>query len=79
MSKNKKNICLVTTVYSFFLYLLIKGYNEEDIYIFTAWFPKEISKNVKHIQMPPVEFKGKKFAELNSLNGIYKNISGFFK
>lgn len=77
MSKNKKNICLVTTVYSFFLYLLIKGYNEDDIYIFTAWFPKEISKNVKHIQMPPVEFKGKKFAELNSLKGIYKNIIGF--
>lgn len=78
MSKNKKNICLVTTVYSFFLYLLIKGYNEEDIYIFTAWFPKEVSKNVKHIQMPPVLFKGKKFAELNSIPGIYKNIVGFF-
>lgn len=79
MAKNKKNICLVTTVYSFFLYLLIKGYNENDIYIFTAWFPKEISKNVKHIQMPKVIFRGKKFAELNSISGIYKNIVGFFK
>ena len=79
MSKNKKNICLVTTVYSFFLYLLIKGYNEEDIFIFTAWFPKEISKNVKHIQLPPVHFQGKKFADLNSLPGVYKNITGFFK
>lgn len=79
MAKNKKNICLVTTVYSFFLYLLIKGYNENDIYIFTAWFPKEISKNVKHIQMPKVIFRGKKFAELNSISGIYKNLVGFFK
>ena len=79
LTKNKKNICLVTTVYSFFLYLLIKGYNEDDIYIFTAWFPKEISKNVKHIQMPKVIFRGKKFAELNSISGIYKNIVGFFK
>ena len=79
MTKNKKNICLVTTVYSFFLYLLIKGYNEDDIYIFTAWFPKEVSKNVKHIQMPKVIFRGKKFAELNSLSGIYQNIVGFFK
>ena len=78
MTKNKKNICLVTTVYSFFLYLLIKGYNEEDIYIFTAWFPKEIAKNVKHIQMPPVIFRGKKFADLDSFSGIYKNIIGFF-
>ena len=79
MVKKHKNICLVTTVYSFFLYLLIKGYNEDDIYIFTAWFPKEVSKNVKHIQMPPVIFRGKKFAELNSISGIYKNIIGFFK
>ncbi|WP_405289652.1 glycosyltransferase family 52 [Methanobrevibacter sp.] len=79
MTKNKKNICIVTTVYSFFLYLLIKGYNEEDIFIFTAWFPKEISKNVKHIQLPPVHFQGKKFADLNSLPGVYKNIIGFFR
>ena len=79
MPKNKKNICLVTTVYSFFLYLLIKGYNENDIYIFTAWFPKEVSKNVKHVQMPPVVFKGKKFGELNSISGIWKNIIGFSK
>ncbi|WP_407422982.1 glycosyltransferase family 52 [Methanobrevibacter sp.] len=77
MSKSKKNICLVTTVYSFFLYLLIKGYDEDDIYIFTAWFPKEVSKNVDHIQMPPVSFKGKKFAELNSISGIWQNIIGF--
>lgn len=79
MPKNKKNICLVTTIYSFFLYLLIKGYNEEDIYIFTAWFPNAISKNVKHIQMPPVIFRGKKFAELNSISGVFKNIIGFFR
>ena len=79
MPKKHKNICLVTTVYSFFLYLLIKGYNENDIFIFTAWFPREVSKNVKHIQMPPVIFKGKKFADLNSLSGIYKNIIGFFR
>lgn len=77
MAKKHKNICLVTTVYSFFLYLLIKGYNENDIFIFTGWFPKEVSKNVKHIQMPPVIFKGKKFAELNSISGFYKNIIGF--
>ena len=79
MSKNKKNICLVTTVYSFFLYLLIKGYDENDIYIFTGWFPKDVSKNVKHIQMPPVVFRGKKFAKLDSFSGIYKNILGFSK
>ena len=79
MSKKKKNICLVTSVYSFFLYLLIKGYNEDDIFIFTGWFQKEISKNVKHIKMPKVIFQGKKFADLNSISGVCKNIIGFFK
>lgn len=79
MTKNKKNICLVTTVYSFFLYLLIKGYDEDDIYIFTAWFPKEVSKNVKHIPLPPVHFRGKKFAELNSISGIWENTIGFIR
>ena len=79
MSKKKKNICIITSVYSFFLFLLIKGYNEDDIYIFTGWFQKEISKNVKHIKLPKVIFRGKKFAELNSISGICKNIIGFFK
>lgn len=79
LSKKKKNICIITSVYSFFLFLLIKGYNEDDIYIFTGWFQKEISKNVKHIKLPKVIFRGKKFAELNSISGICKNIIGFFK
>lgn len=76
-----KNICLVTTVYSFFLYLLIKGYNENDIFIFTAWFPRDVSKNVKHIQMPPVAFRhgGAKMYSTDSIIGIFKNILGYFK
>ena len=75
MAKEHKNVCLVTTVYSFFLYLLIKGYNKEDIFIFTAWFPKEVSKNIKHIQMPPVAFRdGAKMYSTDTKKGIYKNI-----
>lgn len=66
-------------MYSFFLYLLIKGYNEDDIYIFTGWFQEEVCKNVKHIKLPKVIFMGKKFDELNSISGIYNNIVGFFK
>lgn len=78
MSKEHKNVCLVTTVYSFFLYLLIKGYNEEDIFIFTAWFPREVSKNLKHIQMPPVAFRyGAKMYSTDSIYGIFQNILGY--
>ena len=78
MSKKQKNICLVTTIYSFFLYILLKGYNKEDIFIFTAWFPKEVSKNVKHIQMPPVAFRdGAKMYSANSPKGLFKNILGY--
>lgn len=78
MAKEKVNVCLFVTVYSFFLYLLLKGYNEKDIFIFTDLFPKEISKNVKHIQLPPVAFvDGPKMAPLNSISGIIENIIGY--
>ena len=81
MPKEHRNVCLVTTVYSFFLYLLIKGYNEDDIFIFTAWFPKEVSKNIKHIQMPPVAFRygGAKMYSTDSISGIFKNTVGYLR
>lgn len=80
MVKEKINICLVNTPYSFFLYLLINGFNEEDIFIFTFLFPKEVSKNVKHIQLPHVLFiDGPKMAPLNSINGIIENILGYIR
>lgn len=80
MVKEEINICLVITVYSFFLYLLINGYNKKDIFIFTDLFPKEISKNVKHIEIPQIYFtNGAKMAPLNSIKGIYDNIIGYIK
>lgn len=78
MPKEKINICLVNTVYSLFLYFLINGYNEKDIIIFTFLVPKEISKNIKHIQLPCVYFvDGPKMAPLNSIKGIFENIYGY--
>lgn len=78
MVKEKRNICLVNTVYSLFLYFLIKGYDEKDIFIFTFLMPKEISKNVKHIQLPRVFFiDGPKMAPINTINGIIENIVGY--
>lgn len=80
MSKDKINICLVNTVYSLFLYFLINGYSEKDIFIFTFLMPKEISKNLKHIQLPYVAFvDGAKMAPLNSIKGIIENIYGYFR
>ena len=78
MGKKKVNVCLFITVYSFFLYLLMNGYDETDIYIFADIFPKEISKNVKHIQLPAVSFAdGPKMAPLNTIPGIFENIKGY--
>ena len=80
MNKEKINVCLVITVYSFFLYLLLNGYNKKDIFIFTDLFPKEVSKNVKHIQIPQIYFTdGAKMAPLNSIRGIIDNIVGYSK
>ena len=80
MPKEHKNVCLSTTVYSFFLYLLIKGYDKDDIFIFTGWFPKEVSKNIKHIQMPKVAFRyGAKMYSTDSIKGIFQNILGYLR
>ena len=78
MTKKQKNICLIGTVYSLFLYILIKGYNKEDIFIFTSWFPKEVSKNFKHISLPLIVFRyGAKMYQTDSIKGILKNITGY--
>lgn len=81
MSKEKINIGFFITVYSFFLYLLINGYNEKDIFIFTDLFPKEVSRNVKHIEVAHIGFidGGPKMAPLNSIRGILENIIGYWK
>lgn len=80
MGKKHVNICLVNTVYSLFLYFLINGYNENDIFIFTFLMPKDISKNLKNIQTPRVAFiDGAKMAHLNSINGIIQNIVGYLR
>lgn len=71
---------MVHTSYSFFLYLLKFGYDSEDLFIFTHIFPRDISKNVEHIQMPKVMFiDGPKMAPLNSIKGIFENIAGYFR
>ena len=46
MGKKQINLGLFTSVYSYFLYLLLKGYNENDIIIVHNTFPEEISKNI---------------------------------
>lgn len=80
MSKKIKRICSTETVYPLFLYFLICGYNEEDIFIFSEGFPKSIRNNLNHICFPKIQFySGYKFAPLNSIDGIIKNIKGYFK
>lgn len=78
---SNQNLCLVGTAYSLFLYLLINGgYNEDDLLIFTGWFPKDISKNVSCIQLPFVLFiDGPKMASINTFKGILENIWGYIK
>ena len=76
--KQHKNIGLFTSAYSYFLYLLIKGYDENDIIIVHASFPKEISNNIPNvIRMPFVSFNGAKMAPINSVKGILENILGY--
>ena len=78
MGKKHINVGLFTSAYSYFLYLLLKGYNEEDFIIVHASFPKEISKNIHPTTMPYVGFKyGAKMEQTDSLKGIIGNILGY--
>lgn len=52
MGKKQVKLGLFTSVYSYFLYLLLKGYDENDIIIVHNSFPESISKNINPIVVP---------------------------
>lgn len=52
-----KNICSINTSYSLFLYFLIKGYDEKDIFILSGGIPQSTRKNINHIYFPHFIFK----------------------
>ena len=80
MGKKHINVGLFTSAYSYFLYLLLKGYNKDDFIIVHASFPKEISKNIHPTTMPFVAFKyGAKMESTDSLKGIIGNILGYYR
>lgn len=49
---DSKNLCMVNTPYSLFLYFLICGVNPNDIFVLTSRVPKEIRDNINHIYFP---------------------------
>lgn len=79
MEKEKINLGLFTSVYSYFLFLLLKGYNKNDIIIVHDSFPKELSKNINPIIVPVVMFKYGNIKQSISKLGIKQIIIGFFK
>ena len=79
MGKKEINIGLFTSVYSYFLYLLLKGYDENDIIIVHNTFPKEISKNINPIIVPIVTFKDGGIKQSIANVGIKQMIKGFSK
>ena len=47
----KIKMCVVDTVYSLFIYLLIAGFSKEDIFIFSKGIPLSIRSNIPHIYL----------------------------
>ena len=76
MAKKKINLGLFTSVYSYLLFLLLNGYNEDDIIIVHDSFPEEISRNIKPIIVPVVRFKAGGLRESISKLGIKQIIKG---
>lgn len=74
----KRKICLTITSYNLFLYYLINGLNDNDIIICNHMVPKNVKKNIKHINLPFVAFiDGPKMAPTNTIKGIFENILGY--
>lgn len=44
MVKMTKRICTVDTVYSLFLYFLINGVSDDDLFIFSSGVPEDVRK-----------------------------------
>lgn len=51
---SERNLCVMNTPYGLFLYFLICGFNEDDIFVFTKKIPEEIRRNIDHIYFPVV-------------------------
>ena len=77
MRKKQINLGLFTSVYSYFLYLLLKGYDENDIIIVHNTFPKEISRNINPIIVPVEATKYGGLKQSIETLGIKQMIKGF--
>ncbi len=77
MGKKQINLGLFTSVYSYFLYLLLKGYDENDIIIVHNTFPEEISKNINPIIVPVEATKYGGLKQSIETLGIKQMIKGF--
>ena len=75
---DSKNLCMVNTPYSLFLYFLICGVNPEDIFVLTSKVPKEIRDNINHIYFPysgvPLNIQKNKLNFLFFLMGVFYEI-----
>lgn len=69
MVKMTKRICTVDTVYSLFLYFLIKGVSDDDLFIFSSGVPEDVRKNINHVI---------KFAVMN-LGVCFRQLYGILK
>ena len=80
MTRKHVNVGLFSSVYSYFLYLLIKGYDEDDIIIVYETFPREIAKNINPIIVPTVYFKyGINIPKYISKKGFRTVFGGYFE
>lgn len=84
MVKMTKRICTVDTVYSLFLYFLINGVSDDDLFIFSSGVPEDIRKNINHVYFLPSRFKFCaddnliKFAVMN-LGVCFRQLYGILK
>ena len=72
--KKYKRVCVVDTVYTLFLYYLICGVSEDDIFIMSSGIPESIRKNINHIYFPPFKYKNYSNSPITKIKQRLSNI-----
>lgn len=77
LKKKERRICSLDSLYTLFLYFLICGVNEDDIFFVSYRIPKHIRNKINHYLIPHIDYEN--YDNSTTLNKIKKRIINISK
>ena len=75
MKKNERRICVVDSLYCLFLYFLICGISDNDIFVASERIPLHIRKKLNAIYFPQCDYNFENLSFLQKIRKVISNIS----